>query len=59
MKILKTYQDEGLNYIETKYKNGYPTFLLKHSMFFNSIYMRAFVPVRIEHTSYQTNKEIL
>lgn len=45
MKILKTYRHKRLDYIETKYKKGYPTLLLDRSNFFNSINRCAFTPV--------------
>ena len=54
MKLLKTFKHYQLNYIETKYKKGYPTLLLKQSEFFNSINRCAFVPVHIGYTYNQT-----
>ena len=55
MKILKTYQHEKFNYIETTYKGGYPTLLLKQSEFFNSINRCVFTPVPIGYTYTRTN----
>ena len=57
MKILKTFGHERLNYIETKYKNGYPTLLLKQSEFFNSINRCVFTPVPIGYTYTRTKRK--
>ena len=59
MKILKTYRHKKLAYIETKYRNGYPTLFLKRPEFFNSINMCAFVPVHIGYTYNQPIGETL
>ena len=57
MWILKTFRHEKLDYIETKYKKGYPTLLLKQSEFFNSINRCAFVPVHKGYTYTQSKGE--
>ena len=49
MKILKTFHHERLEYIEIKYRNKYPTFLLAGSEVFCSCYM--------QHTSKQTRRK--
>lgn len=50
MKILKTFHHERLEYIEIKYMDKYPAFLLTGSEVFCSCYMR--------HTRKQTKKRI-